>query len=268
MTNLKIKLSALVLLLIVSLSSCTKTENHYYTVENVTVSLNSKELLETVVKPFGKMRASTTASTPEYKHVFPSSYKAYFVSKETKGEYTTGQVVKVIDVVAGGNTITIPKLNYDIYITNYEHSADKWYTWSNAVEQLPQSSTELYLYGKNNIDYSTVTEGTVELSNPYAAVMIRDNRWVNGTPKFYGDGRDYTKVTGWYLLYFRTGNTNTMVPINIAGNSNTHFTLNRVIEANSIYQFIIDGSVPDLNDGNLGVIVKPFEKVIEETIKL
>lgn len=258
----------IVLLGFIIMASCTKNENHYYTVENVTVQLNSKELLETVVKPFGKMRASTTSSAPEYGHVFPASYKAYFVSKETKGEYTIGQVVKIIDVVAGGNTITIPKLNYDIYITNYEHSADKWYTWSNATEQLPQSSTNLYLYGKNNIDYSTVTEGTVELSNPYAAVMIRDNRWVNGTPKFYGDGRDYTKVTGWHLIYIRTGNTNTQIPIDIAGNPNTHFTLNRVIESNNIYQYTVDGSVPYLNDGNLGVIVKPFEKVIEETIKL
>lgn len=262
-----IKMMAVVLG-IIAFASCTKTENNYITVENVTVQLNSKELLETVVKPFGKMRASTTASASDYTHVFPATYKAYFVSKETKGEYTVGQVVKVIDVVAGGNTITIPKLNYDIYITNYEHSADKWYTWSNAIDQLPQSSTKLYLYGKNNIDYSTVTEGTVELSNPYAAVMVRDNRWVNGTPKFYGDGRDYTKVTGWHLLYIRTGNTNTQIPISIAGNPNTHFTLKRVIEANNIYQYTIDGSVPDLNDGNLGVIVKPFEKVIEETIKL
>lgn len=248
--------------------SCTKNENNYYTVENVTVSLNSKELLETVVKPFEKWASLSATSNSEYTHVFPSSYKAYFVSKETKGEYTDGQLVKVIDVVSGGNTITIPKLNYDVYVTNYDTAADKWYTWSNAVEQLPQSSAELYLYGKNNIDYSTVTEGTVELANPYAAVMIKNNQWVNGTPKFYGDGKDYFIGGSWYIRYIRTGNTNTQIPINIAGNPNTNYTLNRSIEANNIYQFTIDGSVPVLEDGNLGIIVKPFEKVIEETIKL
>lgn len=264
----KIKLMA-VLLGMVAFASCTKNENNYYTVEDVTVSLNSKELLETVVKPFGRMRASSSgSSSSDYTHVFPSSYKAYFISKETKGEYTDGQLVKVIDVVAGGNTITIPKLNYDVYVTNYEHTADKWYTWSNAVEQLPQSSENLYLYGKNNIDYSTVTEGTVELANPYAAVMIKNNQWLNGTPKFYGDGKDYFVGGSWYVRYIRTGNTNTQIPINIAGNPNTHFTLSRTTEANNIYQFTIDGSVPVLEDGNLGIIVRPFQKVIEETIKL
>lgn len=263
------------LALLITVASCTKNENYYYTVENVTVQLNSKELLETVVKPFSGKRASvstTVDSESEYTHVFPSSYKAYFVSKETKGEYTTGQVVKVIDVVAGNNTITIPKLDYDVYVTNFikegAESPNAWYTWSNAVEQLPQSSSELYLYGKNNINYSTVTEGTVELSNPYAAVMIKNNQWVSGTPKFYGDGKDYFIGGGWYILYIRTGNTNTQIPISIAGNSNTHFTLNRDIEANNIYQFTIDGSVPLLEDGNLGIVVQPFKKVIEEIIKL
>lgn len=263
-----IKLSALVVALLTVLvtSSCTKTENHYYTIENVTVQFNSKELLETKVKPLGKS-ASTNPTTSEYEHVFPTSYKAYFVSKQTKGQYTEGQVVKVIDVVAGGNTITIPKLDYDVYVTNYTHSAEKWYTWNDAIEQLPQSSHVLYLYGKNRIDYSTVTQGQVELINPYAAVMIQQNQWVNGIPKFYGDGKDYTTVTGWYLNYIRTGNTNTQVPISIPGNPNSHYTLTRTINANEIYQYTIDGGVLDQN-GNLGIIVQPLVKVTKETINL
>src|SRR5690606_22272381 len=183
-------------------ASCNKTENNYYTVEQVTVQFNSKELLETEVKPFSSKSSAARADVnAEYEHVFPLSYKAYFVSKQTKGEYTQGQVVKVIDVVAGNNTITIPKLDYDVYVTNYSHTADKWYTWSDAIQQLPQSSHTLYLFGKNRIDYSTVTEGQVELSNPYAAVMIKKNQWLNGIPKFYGDGSDYFSVTGWYVNY-------------------------------------------------------------------
>lgn len=250
----------------VAFSSCTKTENHYYTVENVTVQFKSKELLETVVKPFGKSASTTTAVT-EYEHVFPSSYKAYFVSKETKGQYTEGQVVKVIDVTAGTNTITVPKLNYDVYVTNYTHSAEKWYTWNNAIDQLPQSSHVLYLYGKNRIDYSTALEGQVELTNPYSAVMIEKNQWVSGVPTFYGDNKDYAIVTGWYLNYIRTGNTNTKVPISIAGNPNQNYTLTRTIKANEIYQFTINGGVLDQN-GNLGIVVQPLIKVTKETINL
>lgn len=268
MTNL-IKLSAIVVLLLSTLvSSCTKNENNYYTVENVTVSLNSKELLETVVKPFkASTKMSTKSVVEEYQHQFPSSYTAYFISKETKGEYTTGQLVKTINVVAGSNTITIPKLNYDVIITNYTKEGN-WYTWGDAIQQLPRTSYELYLYGKNNIDYSTVTVGTVELTNPYAAVMIKDNQWVNGSPTSYDTNQEYFNNSGWHILYIRGNNTNTKIPISIAGNPNTSYTLSRSIEANNIYQFTIDGSVPNLEDGNLGVIVKPFEKIIKETIKL
>lgn len=266
MKNLTVKLSTLLALVLLVTSSCTKNETFIYNIENVTVRFNSNELLETKVKPLGKL-ASTNPSTSEYEHVFPSSYKAYFVSKQTKGQYTEGQVVKVIDVVAGGNTITIPKLDYDVYVTNYTHSAEKWYTWNNAIEQLPQSSHVLYLYGKNRIDYSTVTEGQVELTNPYSAVMIEKNQWVSGIPTFYGDGKDYASVTGWYLNYIRTGNTNTKVPISIAGNPNQNYTLTRTIKANEIYQFTIDGGVLDQN-GNLGIVVQPLIKVTKETINL
>lgn len=261
-----LKSLTLVILGIALFTSCTKNETFVYNIENVTVQFNSKELLETKTKPLGKL-ASTNPVTSEYEHVFPSSYKAYFVSKQTKGQYTEGQVVKVIDVVAGDNTITIPKLDYDVYVTNYTHSADKWYTWNNAIEQLPQSSHVLYLFGKNRIDYSAVTEGQVELVNPYAAVMIQKNQWVSGTPKFYGDGKDYASVTGWYLNYIRTGNTNTQVPISIPGNPNTSYTLNRDINANEIYQYTINGNVLDKN-GNLGIIVQPLVKVTKETINL
>lgn len=260
-----ILLSALALL--ITLVSCTKNENNYYTVENVTVQLNSKELLETVVKPFkASTKKSSTSSTTEYEHQFPSSYTAYFISKETKGQYASGQLVRTINVNPGNNTITIPKLDYDIIVTNYTKEGD-WYTWNDAIQQLPQTSHELYLYGKNNIDYSTVTEGTVELTNPYAAVMITDNQWVSGTPKSYDTNQEYFNNSGWYILYIRNGNTNTMIPVFNNGISSS-FTLTRDIKANYIYQFNVYGDIDDLNNGNFWIIAKPFEKTIKEIINL
>lgn len=266
----KLKIAILALGVMFAAVSCTEKTNIYnIEIENVTVKLNSKELLNTVIKPFGKYASTGATPTDEYEHVFPGGYKAYFVSKETKGEYTVGQLVKVIDVVAGGNTITVPKLNYDIYVTNYEKEGD-WYTWNDAIEQLPQTSTEIYLYGKNTINYSTVTEGTVELVNPYAAVMIYNNQWINGTPLSYDTNQSYfsTPSGSWFVLYVRNSNTNTKIPISIAGNPNQHYTLNKNIEANNIYQYTIDGSVPLLEDGDLNIVVLPFEKIIKETIKL
>lgn len=269
MTNL-IKLSSIALLVLL-MFSCKKTENNYYCVERITVNLHSKDMIKTVVKPMASSKKMSARSTStDYEHKFPSSYKAYLICKESMGEYTKGELVDIIDVSEGDNTITIPKLNYDIIITNYDNDIQnhKWYTWDNAIDQLPKTSHEVYLYGKNNIDYSTVTEGTVELTNPYAAVMIKDNQWVNGYPRSYDGNQDYLKVSGWYVLYIRNNNTNTMIPISIAGNPNTTYTLSNSIEANNIYQFTIDGSVSNLEEGNLGVIVKPFEKIIKKTIKL
>lgn len=255
------------LALLITLVSCTKNENNYYTVENVTVQLNSKELLETVVKPFkASTKMSSSNSTTEYEHQFPSSYTAYFISKETKGEYTKGQLITTISVVAGGNTITVPKLDYDVIVTNYTKEGN-WYTWNDAIQQLPQTSQELYLYGKTSIDYSSVTVGTVELTNPYAAVMITDNEWVNGTPTSHDTNQDYFKASGWYILYIRNNNTNTKIPVSIASYSSDTYTLKRDISPNHIYQFIIDGSVKNIEGGILGVTVKPFEKPIEEIIK-
>lgn len=240
----------------IMLLSCTKEVTKIYVVENVTVSLKATPKIEVVENSF------RSASS---QHEFPTSYKAYFVSNETKGEYQAGQLVRTIDASPGTQEITIPKLNYTVYVTNYEQGG-VWYTWNNATEQLPQSSDKLYLYGKNQIDYSKVAEGQVEVINPYSAVMIENNRWVKPTPKFYGDGKEYTLKDGWWLLYIRTGNTNTTIPTNIP-NFNQNYELKKAIQPNKIYQYTIDASVDELN-GNFSVIVKEFEDTIRETIKI
>ena len=267
MKNL-IKTIAVTILLAVTFTSCEKSEviTNNYSIEYVNVTLDATELVAVVDKPMTK--ASTRSTTAEYQHKFPESYTAYFVSKESKGEFTKGQIVDSIQVKSGDNNIRIPKLSYDVYVTNYKHQSKDWIKWKDAVQQLPQTSDKLYLLGSNSIDYSKVKAGQVELVNPYAAVMIKDNRWVSGTPKAYDTGQDYFKASGWYILYLRNNKVNTQVPIEVAGNPNKHITLNQSIEANNIYQFILDGSVELLENGNLGVIVKDFTKTVEETIKL
>lgn len=263
-------LALLALTLTMMISSCSKVENNYITVEYANVQLNGQELVATATKQF-KASSRQTAQSKEYEHEFPSDYTAYFVSKQTKGDFTTGQVVDSIKVKSGTNNIRVPKLNYDVYVTNFKHNQPKWYTWNNAIEQLPQGSHKLYLLGSNNIDYSKVTVGTVELVNPYSAVMVLNNQWVNGAPTHYDSNLEYSLVDNdkWYLLYIRNSNTNSKVPVKIGGYNSDNYELRRTIEANKIYQYTIDGSVP-ITDGedNFNVIVKPFEKIIEETIKL
>lgn len=267
--SIKLGLLSLLVAFVSVFTACEKSEviTNNYNIEYVNVTLDATELVAIVEKPMTK--ASTRSTTAEYQHKFPESYTAYFVSKETKGEFKEGDIVDSLTVNSGSNTIRIPKLKYKVYVTNYKHKADKWYTWGDAVEQLPRSSDALYLIGNNEIDYSTVTTGEVELTNPYAAVMIKKNKWTNGTPTHYDNGnKPYELVKGdWYLLYIRSNKTNTKVPISIAGNPNETYTLDKPIQGNNIYQYTIDGSV--LNGGNLGIIVKPFEKdIIKETINL
>lgn len=270
-----LKSLTLVVLGIALFTSCTKNETFVYNIEHVTVQFNSKELLETKVKPFGKV-ASTTSTTNEYEHVFPTSYKAYFVSKESKGEYKVGDVVKVIDVVSGGNTITIPKLDYEIYVTNYvknDNTEDKPFAWykTTGISVLPAYSDKLYLFGAVNIDYSVATEGTVELTNPYSAVMIRNNQWLSKAPTYnYGNHPEYKLIDTelWYLLYIKGNSTQTTVHVDIPGRNSNNYQLQKSIEANKEYRFTIDGSIENLNNGSFFVDVKPMEKVVEEVIKL
>ncbi|MDD2536998.1 MAG: hypothetical protein PHU61_00720 [Candidatus Absconditabacteria bacterium] len=256
------KILAVLAVFAIALTSCTKNYYEYIEIENVTVQLDMKSIIKVNEN---LMRSSTT----EYQHVYPSSYTAYFISNENKGEYTQGQLVVTLTVSPGNNTITIPKLDYTVYVTNYEKEG-AWYTWTDAIGQLPQSTNTLYFYGKNTINYSVVVAGEVTVKNPYSAIMVLNNEWVTGAPKFYGTGQFYGLVHNneWYLLYIRNTTVNSTVPVQIPGYSSNHIEINRAIEANKVYQFIIDASV-DNTDGqdNFTVIVEEFTETVVETIK-
>ena len=144
-----------------------------------------------------------------------------------------------------------------------------WYTWNDAVNQLPQTSTSLLMIGMNTIDYATTTIGTVNVLNPYAAVMILNNQWIDSAPSSYDTNMNYNLVdnNNWYNLYIRNNNTNTKIPISIPGNPNQHYTLSRTITANKIYQFTISGDVLE-DDGNLNIVTVPLEEGTAETIDL
>lgn len=267
--------SLLVLSLLITSCGDDVTNNYVtYNVEDVTVSLDAQSLITSSETPFSAKNSISSFDT-DYTHQMPTNYTAYFVADETRGQYTTGQVVKTYSVTEGLNNITVPKMKVKVYVTNYlkpngnETQPNAWYTWSDAVQQLPQTSHTLNLIGNNTIDYSNVTVGTVTMVNPYAAVMIKSNQWISSAPSSYDTNQDYFLDTpsNWYILYIRNNNTNTKIPINIPGNPNQHYTLNRTIEANKIYQYTINGNVLE-DDGNLDIIVLPLEVGYAETIDL
>jgi hypothetical protein len=245
---------------VLTIVSCTK--NEITIVENVTVKFKCNSLLT--------VSESIFRSGDDYTHPFPTSYKAYFVSNENKGQYIQNQLVTTLDVNPGENTITIPKLKYTVYVTNYQKDGN-WYTYNNASEQLPQASTILYLYGKNDINYSINETGEVTLVNYYAASMVKKTRWVTGIPKYNGTYYLNPENVNWYILYIRpdsNGKNNTEVPVTIAGYNTNSIWIQSKIEANKIYKYTIDASVPSTDgNNNFTVTVAPFGETSETTIK-
>lgn len=266
---------ALLALGLVSCSEDTIVNNYDITVENVTVEFGAKSILteSSVV-----LARQTSSFDNSYTHVLPTTgFKAYFVSSENRGQYTEGQVVKVIDVTTGDQQITIPKLSYTVYVTNHikndgtEDQPYAWYTWQSPETQLPVTTPNILLFGKNTIDYKTVTQGSVSLENFHSAVMIKNTEALSTTQSpFFNTGNvNYNLVVNntWYLLYIKNSTTSSQVPLafNVSGIGNV-YQLNKPIEANKIYQYVFH-AVDDV-EGNLEIITIPLEEGLVEDIDL
>lgn len=260
-------LSATLTALILTACSDKSIVNDYDEAEFVQVTLSANSFVSSANNAF---RGKSVEFDDSYNHILPDEFTAYFVAKETKGQYNTGDLIQTKTIKEGSNSVTVPKMEIAIYVTNYDEAAtlqDNWYTWDNATEQLPSTSHELYLYGKNTINFDSTLSGEVDVHNPYAAVMIKDNEWVTDTPQSYDTNQKYESVSAdWYNLYIRLNDTNTKVPIKSV-NGNTTYTLKRNIESNRIYQFILNGDVAT-DTGNLTVNVQPLEKGNAEEIDL
>jgi hypothetical protein len=252
----------LAVVLLTLIVGCTKEREIIVVVPNVEVQLNTKQVFN--VEEDNLFRSATTRSS--YEHEYPTKYKAYFVSNENKGDYTAGQVVKTIIVEKGLQEVVVPALSYTVYVTNYEKEEDKWYTWLDALEQLPPASNTLYLFGSNEIDYKTAVYGEVEVKNPYAAVMIQDIR-IPDAPTYYGNNTSYELTSdGWWLKYIRGNTTNTGIFVKLA-NENRQVTINDPIEANKIYKYTLLVDALDV-DGNFKVVVEEFEKGEDREIEV
>lgn len=244
----------LAVVLLTLIVGCTKEREVIAVVPNVEVHLNMKQYFN--VEEGSLFRAATTRST--YEHEYPTTYTAYFVANENKGDYAIGQLVKTIEVTKGLQTVVVPELSYKVFITNYEKEGN-WYTWTDAVEQMPQATNTLYLYGMNEIDYKTAKYGEVEVKNPYAAVMIHDNR-IPDAPTHYDSNTSYISTgDDWWLKYIRNNTTNTGIVV-VFTNENKEITINDPIEANKVYKYTLLADVPETDDeGNFFVKVEEFK---------
>lgn len=246
----------LAVVLLTLIVGCTKEREIIVVVPNVEVHLNMKQYFN--VEEGSLFKAATTRST--YEHEYPTTYTAYFVANENKGDYTKGQLVKSIEVTKGLQTVVVPELSYKVYVTNFSKpDSPSWYTWTDAIEQMPQATNTLYLYGMNEIDYKTAEYGEVVVKNPYSAVMIQDNR-IPDAPIHYDSNTSYISTgEGWWLKYIRNNTTNTGIVV-VFTHENRTVTINDPVEANKIYKYTLLADVPETDDeGNFFVDVEEFK---------
>ena len=276
----KLIFSIAALAAIVVMGSCSQdsdlTNKTAESVGNVTVSLNVNSGIE-VSGSSSSMDKSTVNSTKtlttragsvdkdnNFSATLPTSYTAYFVAAKAAKGYSKGAIVQKVTVKTGSNSISVPAIDCNIYVTNYDpytpiniDTTATTFKESDVValeDSLPKSSTTLYLYGSSNADFSTSTTGTVvsakvNLTNHYAAVCVSNNKNTSSTSINYVTGvafnytssdysnkklpsreiKDYDKTSDtdntWFYMYIKaSGTTNNT---NVSTTSNSTISLNK-----------------------------------------
>ncbi|MCH4016859.1 MAG: hypothetical protein LKG50_03690 [Prevotella sp.] len=249
-------------------SDLTSTTSSSSKVDSVTVSLNLNSGIEVSESSSSKTKSSanvpvTRAGSTDTNNNFVPDYStggttgaftAYFVAAETKGGYTRGNIVEVktglngsTDTGGATNTVKVPDIKYNIYVTNYDKDLTPNETASSRVGKtfstycdsvlittgesldaenkantvtisLPKflytttpASQTLYLFGESKRNqFSTATNNsvTVELYSPYAAVAVSKSN-SNVTNVYYGDYSSDQSNIASALTYGSTGTEQT-----------------------------------------------------------
>ena len=191
-------------------------------------------------------------TVPDFVPKVPNTFTAYFVANENTTKYPTAkdnaQVIDSVTVHTGNNYITVPAMKYKVFVTNYSNGNEmnypgwsNWYTYPDALGQLPAGCTTLYLYGKNeNMDFTNGAVGEIQMTNPYAAVCVYNNNYILQPPHDNNGLTDFVLSNNkWYYCYIRS--LNSTITANIAINKSTNYKgIIEQVSANNIYQYIID----------------------------
>jgi hypothetical protein len=266
------------------------------TTDSVTVSLNLNSGIKVSESQSPLSRAAKTVATragstgsdgnfiPDYSiNGTTGAFTAYFVAANSGDGYTKGNIVAVKTGLNGSeagaaNTVTVPDIQYDIYVTNYpvttEKVGDAFSTYystdlsittgeslggdNNTTAQsvlipLPKdiyknspASQTLYLFGQTlGQQFSTAQNNTVtvHLYSPYAAVAVsKSNSNVNDV--YYGDySTDQTNISS-ALEYGSTEATSNskgwFYEYILASDANKTYTINSTIKygAESTFKYI------------------------------
>lgn len=295
----KLIFSIAALAAIVVMGSCSKDSDltnktaSSKTTDSVTVSLNLNSGIKVSESQSPLSRAAKTVATragstgsdgnfiPDYSiNGTTGAFTAYFVAANSGDGYTKGNIVAVKTGLNGSeagaaNTVTVPDIQYDIYVTNYpvtgEKVGDAFSTYYNTNQsittgeslsganaqtvQIPlpndiyknsPASQTLYLFGETmGQKFSTATSNTVtvQMYSPYAAVAVsKSNSNVNDV--YYGDySTDQTNISS-ALEYGSTEATSNLkgwfYEYILASDVNKTYTINSTIKygAESTFKYI------------------------------
>jgi len=220
-----------------------------------------------------------------------TTYTAYFVATTAQGDYKAGQIVRKISGIKENTatSVSVPAISYTVYVTNYSTKAPdqggQEADVTSLEDNLPESSTILYLFGKNTADLSSGTSQNIQvtLNNKYAAVCVADNDFVKGVT--YTPATPATNLTSatsyildswqtdtkwnkapWYYMYIRadkSATSNSTIALNTAnmgGNASTTWPLDKAISADQIYQYTVKSVTG-------GASLTVTEKVFQQQIK-
>jgi hypothetical protein len=251
------KLISILLLLevIVMVSSCSKNETNYLNPDSKEVRINLNVYNNIKITQVNSNASLTRAesSPASFVPIFPTTFKAYFISAENTGVYSRGAIVKIVDVNMGNNSVTVPDIKYDVYVTNFninlssDKSKDQESILKDMQSSFPESTTSIYLYGnENEVIFHQNQNTTVTMVNPYAAVCVLHNNFVtnvqynvsSSSPLATSTYKDSGKGN-WFYLYLKSTNTNSTIYLqNIPYNTGS-YKLMKDIEPNNVYEYIV-----------------------------
>ena len=146
----------MLLSMLLVLASCSKVDIHDLSPNPVIDRIDSVDIIMKIYNEPEVNQVNTTRAYAkgdgDFTPVLPTSFKAYFVSADATPYYAKGSIVKIANVVTGDNSITLPDIKYNVYVTNMEsnlkvdNTKDKEVNISSIYKSFPESNDFIYLY--------------------------------------------------------------------------------------------------------------------------
>lgn len=259
----------MLLSMLLVLASCSKVDIHDLSPNPVIDRIDSVDIIMKISNEPEVNQINTTRAyvkgDGDFTPVLPTSFKAYFVSADATPYYAKGSIVKIANVVTGDNSITLPDIKYNVYVTNMEsdlksdNTKDQEVNISSIDKSFPESNDFIYLYGySKDLLFHNNQNTNVTLGNPYAAVCIAHNQFATGAQYNVQSsiGTKVYKDNGkWFYLYIKASNTNSTIWITGIPYNTGSYLLSRDIKPNNVYEYIVS----DSKEGNkFTVSVKDF----------